>query len=140
MQFFCTGERKYKSEGSGFTDIVINKRNEIKSILKACGNTVYLADGEWRSTPFFAVIEQRWKRNKSNFEDTQTEIGSVSADYFTYIGPFDRDIEALSEKGYVICDGKEYIFKKKQKVSIGDKVQLYWAVLRQKTKGGYDSI
>ena len=77
---------------------------------------------------------------ETNFEETQTEIGSVSADYFTYIGPFDRDIDALSEKGYVICDGREYTFKKKQKVLIGDKVQFYWAVLRQKTEGGYDNI
>ena len=112
----------------------------IKRELKKAGREIYLADGEWCSTPLYAVIEQRWKSNKSNFEYTQTEIGRVSADYFTYIGPYDHNIEALSENACVYCGGRAYAFKKKECVVVGGKACYYWGILRLKPEGGYDSI
>lgn len=109
----------------------MNKAYKIKNGLKKTGKKVFLTDGDWCSTPFFAVIEQRWKSNKSNFEYRETEIGRVSTDYFTYIGPFDHNIEAISENGYLCCGNEKYIFKKKEKVDVGGTVQYFWGILRR---------
>lgn len=104
---------------------------KIKKGLEKVGKEVFLADGEWNSTPFYAVVEQRWKSNKTDFEARQTMIGNVSADFFTYIGPSDHDITAVSDDGYLLCDSVKYIFKKKEKVSVGGYVQYYWGILRR---------
>ena len=59
----------------------------IKRQLKIIGNTVYLHDGEWSSMPFRAVVQHLWRKKSSNFESTLTELGSVNAEYYLYIGP-----------------------------------------------------
>ncbi len=68
--------------------------------------------------------------HKTNFEPRLTEIGEVSADYFVYIGPYDHNIEALSESAFFFYDGKKYVFKKKEKVVVGGSVQYFWGVLK----------
>lgn len=109
----------------------MNKAYQIKNGLKKVGKRVCLVDGDWQSAPFYAVVEQKWRSNKSNFEFSETEIGRVSVDYFTYIGPFDHDIEAVSENGYLCSGSEKYIFKKKEKVDVGGTVQYFWAILRR---------
>lgn len=103
----------------------------IKKGLFKAGKQVCLADAEWTSMPFFAVIAQKWRSNRSNFEFTETELGRVSADYFTYIGPCDHDIFSVSESGRLICGDDEYIFKKKEKVVVGGETLFYWGILRR---------
>lgn len=90
-----------------------------------------LTDGDWTSMPFYAVVEDKWRDNQTNFEYVKTEIGKVSADYYTYIGPFDHDIEALSPAAMLIMDGVKYTFKKREKIVCGDDVQFYTGVLRK---------
>lgn len=109
----------------------MEKANLIKNELIKVGKEVFLADGSWVSTPFFAVIQQKWKETKTNFEPRVTEIGEVSADYFVYIGPYDHDIEALSENGFLLYGDEKYIFKKKERVVLGNRVQYFWGILRR---------
>lgn len=109
----------------------MNKAYKIKRYLKKVGKEVVLADGSWCSSPFYAVIEPKWRKNKSNFENVKTEIGFVSADYFTYLGPFDHNIESISVDGYLILDGVKYIFKKKECIKCDDEVQFYSGILRR---------
>ena len=56
----------------------MNRAIKIKNGLKKAGKQVYLKDGEWVSTPFYAVVAQKWRSNRSNFEQVQTAAGSVS--------------------------------------------------------------
>lgn len=116
----------------------MSKAYIIKQGLSQLGRKVFLTDGEWNSTPFYAVLEQRWKNNKSNFENKHTEIGFVSADYYTYIGPFDHDIEALSDNAFLCSDGIKYIFKKKEKICVNDETIYYCGVLRKVREASYD--
>ncbi len=109
----------------------MNKAYKIKRYLKKVGREVFLADGVWKSTPFYAVIEPRWKNDKTNFENIKTELGIVSADYFTYLGPFDHNIESISDEGYLTLDNQKYIFKKKECVKCGNEVQFYSGILRK---------
>ena len=116
----------------------MNHAQRIKKGLLRAGKSVCLSDGEWNSTPFFAVISQKWRSNRSNFEFAETELGRVSTDYFTYIGPYDHDIFSVSESGRLICGTNEYIFKKKEKVEVGGETLFYWGILRQVSGDGDD--
>lgn len=109
----------------------MNKANLIKNELIKVGKEVFLADGSWVSTPFFAIIQQKWKETKTNFEPKITEIGEVSADYFVYVGPYDHDIEALSDNALLLFGDEKYIFKKKERVVIGGVTQYFWGILRR---------
>lgn len=92
---------------------------------------MFLQDGNWISVPFYAVIQPRWKNNKSDFELKETEIGMVSADYYTYIGPFNHNILALSENAVLHADGIKYIFRKRDSVKLENKVLYYTGILKR---------
>lgn len=49
----------------------------VKKGLAKTGKSVYISQGEWNSTPFYAVVAQKWRSNKSNFEPFQTPVGEV---------------------------------------------------------------
>lgn len=109
----------------------MSRADTIKKELIKVGKEIFLADGDWVSTPFFAVIKQKWQETKTNFEPRVTPIGEVSADYFVYIGPYDHDIEALSENALVLYDDEKYVFKKRQRVVVGGSTLYYWGILRR---------
>lgn len=117
----------------------MNKAYKIKNELRKVGREVFLADGDWISTPFWAVVSPRWRYSKSDFENEKTQIGEVSADYFTYIGPFDHNIECISENGFLLADGVKYVFKEKECVKCGGSVQFFSGVLRR-VEGEDDDI
>ena len=109
----------------------MNNKYTVKNGLKRVGERDFLSDENWISVPFYAVISPRWKNSKSDFELKETEIGRVSADYYTYIGPFDHNILSLSDKAYLMADGIKYIFRKKDSVKMGENVLFYRGVLRK---------
>ncbi|MCD7723313.1 MAG: hypothetical protein LUH82_05125 [Clostridiales bacterium] len=109
----------------------MNKAYKIKNGLIKAGRQVQLTDGDWASVPFYAVVEDKWRDNQTNFEYVKTALGNVSADYYTYIGPFDHDIEALSNTAQLIMDGDKFIFKKREKIVCAGQVQFYTGVLRK---------
>ncbi|MDE6723531.1 MAG: hypothetical protein K2J55_04970 [Eubacterium sp.] len=109
----------------------MNNKYKVKNGLHQVGERVFLYDGNWISVPFYAVLSPRWKNSKSDFELKETEIGRVSADYYTYIGPFDHNILSLSDKAYLMADGVKYIFRKKESVKMGNKVLFYRGILRK---------
>lgn len=109
----------------------MNRAKKIKAQLKKVGKRVFLADGAWLSTPLWAVVSPRWRYSKSDFENERTEIGVVSDDYFSFVGPFDHDINWLGENGYLLCDGVKYIFKKKECVKMNDETLFYSGILKR---------
>lgn len=109
----------------------MNRAKQIKAQLKKVGREVYLADGAWISTPFFAVVSPRWRYSKSDFENERTEIGAVSDDYYSYVGPFDHDISCVSENGFLLVGGVKYAFKKKERVEMGGETLYYNGILKR---------
>lgn len=118
----------------------MNKANVIKKELRRVGREVFLADGSWYSTPFYAVVSPRWRYSKSDFEDEVTPIGVVSKDYYTYVGPFDHNIENLSDGALLLADGVKYIFKKKQCVKCGGRVQFFGGILKRVSEEDGDDL
>lgn len=116
----------------------MKKAYKIKKGLQAVGREVLLADGAWHSTPFYAVLEPRWKNDKTDFENKPTEIGKVRADYYTYIGPYDHNTLALSDDACLYADGVKYIFKKREAVKLQNEVLFYSGIVRRVWDEAYD--
>ncbi len=109
----------------------MNRAYKVKDGLEKTGRKVFLKDGNWVSPPFYAVIQPRWKNNKSDFELKETEIGVVSADYYTYIGPFHHNILSLSDNAELYADGIKYMFRKKEAIKLENKVLYFTGILRK---------
>lgn len=109
----------------------MKRSHKIKNGLEKVGKKMILGDGEWKSAPFYGVLDKKWKSNKSDFEFHETEIGKVSADYYTYIGPYNHDILALSENACLYADGEKYIFKRRAAEKMNDEIIYYSGVVRK---------
>ena len=116
----------------------MSRAKRIKNGLIKAGKQVFLKDGEWVSTPFYAVVAQKWRATRSNFEFERTPAGRVSKDYFTFVGPYDRDILSLSEDARVVFGSEEYVFRKREEVIVGGEKLFYWGVLRKVWDGEDD--
>ena len=108
-----------------------NNKYTVKNGLIQVGEKVYLKDGNWISIPFYAVLSPKWRSNKSDFEPKETEIGTFSADYNTYIGKIDHNILSLSDDAYLITENAKFVFKKRDSVKMGNKVLFYRGILRK---------
>ncbi len=111
--------------------IFTEKRDVIKNWLKKLGVTVKVTDGEQEFEPFFAVIEMKWRSDKTGFEVSHTPAGRVSADYCTYIGPYDFPLETLSNRAVLTVGGVQYTFKKWEAITCNNTTCFYTAVLRR---------
>lgn len=116
----------------------MNRRYKIKNGIKKTGKEAVISDGDWRSMPFYAVIQHHHKNTKTEFEDKLTEIGFVSREYYTYIGPFDHDITALSDDAVIKSGAESYVFKKKEAVTVGSETIYYYGILKKLREGLYD--
>jgi hypothetical protein len=109
----------------------IDKSEVCKKYLKKVGKTVRVVREDGSEDTILAVIGQVWKKNKSRFENLSSKIGLYYKDYYTYIGPYDCDITALTENDYLECNGKKYFVIRSEAVIVGDKVQYYDGVLKR---------
>lgn len=116
----------------------MNRRYKIKNGIKKTGREAVITDGGWQSMPFYAVIQHHHKNTKTEFEDRFTEIGFVSRDYYTYIGPFDHDIMAVSDDAVIKSGSESYVFKKKEAVTVGGETIYYYGILKKLQEGSYD--
>ncbi len=103
---------------------------ECKKYLQKLGQSVIVTDGG-KVIRLHAVIIQTWRKNKSRFEDTVTEIGRARKDYYQYIGPADVDICAFNDDARLECDGVKYAFLKKECVKAGDRAQFYTGMMKR---------
>lgn len=109
----------------------------IKKQLEKVGNTAYLKDGDWVSTPFYINLEPLWKKKSSLFEDELERLGRDRRRYYRYIGPYDHKITELSDGAELIFNEKYYEFKRRDAVMAGDKALYYTGIVREKEDGEY---
>jgi hypothetical protein len=109
----------------------MNVKNICNNYFKKIGKTVTLYTTADNGVTYHAVVSQTWRKNKAKFEESLTELGRVSNDYYIYLGPADYDICALGDEAYILCDGERFKFLKTERVIVGDKVQFFTAVLKK---------
>lgn len=110
--------------------IILDKRSVIEQYLHHIGRSVILIKNG-KPTEVCAVIEQTWKRNKSRFEKSNSEIGRYFQGYYIYYGPASFDITSLSDEDTVEIDGESYYFVQSESVKAGNIIQYYRGVLKK---------
>ncbi|MBE6816901.1 MAG: hypothetical protein E7520_04270 [Ruminococcaceae bacterium] len=103
----------------------------IKQYLGLIGRqtTVIKADGGEDS--FFAVLEQTWKRNKTNFEDRATGGGRVYKEFCVIICPYDVDLKSYTKNDTFIIDGEKYEICRSERVIAMGETQFYRGILKK---------
>lgn len=111
--------------------MTVDKSKICSEYFSRLGRTVRLVRTDGSEEQFPAVIRQMWRKNKSKFEDVSGKIGMYYNDYYTYFGPSDYDITALSDNDYIECGNDRYFFVRQEKVVVGDTVQYYAGILKR---------
>lgn len=103
----------------------------IESMFAEYGRPVelYSSDSEKIAESFAFISPLRYK-NKMYLYGVNTEIGYNPQGYYLYIGPPDRDLNAIPEGGYIACTGEKYRIDRAEKVYKGSEVFYVWAIIR----------
>ena len=103
----------------------------IKEYLNLVGRQTTVQKANGGEDNFFAVLEQTWKRNKTNFEDRAAAPGRVYKEYCVIICPYDVDIKAYGKDDTFIIDGEKYEICRSERVIALGKTQFYRGILKK---------
>lgn len=110
---------------------MIDESRTIKKYLSILGKETSIVKADGSTVQFRAVLEQTWRRNKSQFEDKASEIGKYYNEYYFFYGPFDVDLGSMSGEDYILSDGVKYEMIRFERVVVDTKIQFYTAVLKK---------
>lgn len=102
----------------------------ISDNLRQLGRAVDITDGG-KTQRVWAVIESRRRKTKTLFEDNSSKAGQYYDDYYTYIGPADFDITALSDAAYFKFGGHRYMLVRCDAVLAAGETVYYEGILKR---------
>ena len=102
----------------------------IRDNLRQYGQAVNVTDGA-ESRKIWAVVESRRRKTKTLFEDNSDKVGRYYDDYYTYIGPADFDITALSDRAWFEFGGRRYMLVRSEAVKAADETVYYEGILKR---------
>ncbi len=102
----------------------------IKDNLRQYGQAVDVNDNG-NSRRVWAVIESRRRKTKTLFEDNSDKAGQYYDDYYTYIGPADFDITALSDSAWFGFGGKRYMLVRSDAIEAAGEVVYFEGILKR---------
>lgn len=102
----------------------------IKKQLEAVGRRATATYADGGEEEFFAVVEQTWKRNKTNFEDRAEKPGRVYNEYCEIICPCAFDLMACDSSVLFEIDGVKYELCRCEAVNVFGKTQFYRGIIK----------
>ena len=108
-----------------------NFRLTIKAYLKKVGRPAVLIRSDGGEEHFFAVIEQTWKRNKTNFENKSSKLGQVYNEYCVVICPYDVDLTQTGKGDIFEIENERYIICRSERIYSLGQVQFYRGILKK---------
>lgn len=109
----------------------INMSSVISANISRLGRECVIVKSSGDEQSVVAMVQPIWRRSKSRFEGSFTEIGELVSDYCMYIGPSSFDITTLSKNDTVYVDDRAYYFEKADKCVVGGRVQYCNGVLKR---------
>ena len=111
----------------------MRKSDNLESLLKRYGGTVYITSEKLNSEIFNALVQPLRYKNKMYVAGTNTEIGLAEENYYLYIGPGNKDLRKMGASVMLhTADGKSYEVQKSEKIYNGESVFYIWAVIKEK--------
>jgi len=106
-------------------------RQTIKKYLNTVGREATVVCSDGGEDTFFAVVEQTWKRNKTNFDDRKTRAGKVYNECCEILCPYDINLMSYSKNDIFIIDGEKYILCRREAVNALGKIQFYRGIIKK---------
>ncbi len=111
----------------------MRKSDNLESLLKRYGRSVYITSEKLNSEIFNALVQPLRYKNKMYVAGTNTEIGLAEENYYLYIGPGNKDLRKMGASVMLhTADGKSYEVQKSEKIYSGESVFYIWAVIKEK--------
>ena len=112
---------------------VIMKRNEqVKRLINKYGQPVSaLSEDGWSSGNYFAFVQPVRYKNKMYLNDVESPIGTVSENYYLYVGPSDVILKGMEGRIEIITQSMKCTVERSESVYFGSEVLYNWAILRK---------
>ena len=103
----------------------------IKKYLETVGRRATVIKENGGEDEFFAVVEQTWKRNKTNFEDRAVKPGRVYNEYCEILCPFDINLKQYGKNDIFIIEGEKYELCRAEQVTAYGNIQFYRGIIKK---------
>ncbi|MBR3148968.1 MAG: hypothetical protein IKF64_02270 [Eubacterium sp.] len=103
----------------------------IKAQLQRVGRPITVIDKNGGEEIIFAVVQQSWRRNKTNFEDKAEKPGRVYNEYCEIICPFDFDIKGCDRSTVFVIDGDRYELCRSEAVKAFGRIQFCRGIIKR---------
>ncbi|MBR0412099.1 MAG: hypothetical protein IJI47_00835 [Eubacterium sp.] len=103
----------------------------IKKYLNMVGREATVIRANGGEDKFFAVVEQTWKRNKTNFEDRAVKPGRIYNEYCEILCPFDINLKQYGKGDTFVIEGEKYELCRAEQVTAYGNIQFYRGIIKK---------
>ncbi len=110
----------------------MRKCERVKKLLNRYGQTVFAEteSGE-RSVNYKAFVQPVRYKNKMYLNAVESPIGTVSENYYLYVGPYDVQLTAINEPVSINTAIMRCTVERAECVFLDDEILYIWAILRR---------
>ena len=103
----------------------------IKKYLNMVGRDATVIKANGGEDKFFAVVEQTWKRNKTNFTDRAMIPGRVYNEYCEILCPYDINLKQYGKNDTFLIEGEYYELCRAEQVVAFGEIQFYRGIIKK---------
>ena len=109
------------------------KRSEqVKRLICKYGQPVTaLSEDGWESGEYYAFVQPVRYKNKMYLNDVESPIGTVSENYYLYVGPADVILKGMEGRTEIITSVMKCTVERSESVFLGNEILYNWAILRK---------
>lgn len=110
----------------------MRKNERVKRLINRYGQTVYaeLESGQ-TSMRYKAFVQPVRYKNKMYLNAVESPIGTVSENYYLYVGPYDCQLNSAEEPVKIHTDIMTCTVERTECVFLDDEILYIWAILRR---------
>ena len=110
----------------------MRKKERVKKLINRYGQTVCaeLESGE-RSLDYKAFVQPVRYKNKMYLNAVESPIGTVSENYYLYVGPYDVQLNSIDEPVTIHTAIMSCTVERAEAVFLDNEILYVWAILRR---------
>lgn len=110
----------------------MQKNQKVKRLLERYGQRVCaIGEDGSRSSYFRAFVQPVRYKNKMYLNAVESPIGTVSENYYLYIGPYDVHLNGEEERTTIETDTMVCTVERAENVFLDNEILYIWAILRR---------
>ena len=110
----------------------MRRSEQVKRLLNKYGQPVTaVSDDGWSSGGYYAFVQPVRYKNKMYLNDVESPIGTVSENYYLYVGPADVILKGREGRTEITTKIMACTVERSESVFLGDEILYNWAILRK---------